>query len=852
MALTVPEVKSFVVDAQRARSGWLIMAEKSWNEIKKISPNRRMVSISPNSTFRRSRYPAWYSIYKIRQPLLLSRVGIPIGRDTTQDGNDNVGATAAICFERLVTNLAKNTDFFDTNAAVRDDFLTTNVGQGRLYYERDEIKQKVKEYIEPVPNEDQTDVTFISADGEVIESDDILEDDDGFFIEHDRIVEIENEKICFEPVLYKDWLVDPDIRRYNRCRRMAFVEHYSEPEFIEIFGKAAFAKLPKPDQKDDQSQPKKQTIKVYEYWDAYEKEVVWLPDLGEDFVKPLDYLSPYPNEDLLGEDDSNGLYNLDRFFPCPDPLIMNQSTDEFWPVPEYYQLQEIFQDIHTIFARMVALTRGIRVRLMFDNNVEGLQAALNEAAEGDCFGIANLTQALVTAGGKLDNVVQYIPVKESIEGLNQLYLALEQRLNIVYKLTGTSDLLQGLITDGTQRTLGERQMTEKYALNQLADPQRKMQEFVRGAYQLMGEMAIKNFKDASLDRYIMPSTLDPDDQKRYKAAMGLLKNNLKRFRIELETDSTIAINEQYDKQMRVELVNALTVALEKTANIAAQSPALVKVELHAMKFLVQGFRQGKLFQSEITEAIDNVIAEIEETPQPFNKDEAAANLKQAEIQAKSQTEQAKIATNAQLEQYKISVDAQSKEADRQLKFAVEQMKNSLETFKAQMAVSKDQAAMQLAYQKLGTDMQLAQENLSVNRDKLYVEMSKVANSKDLETFRLMLDKQVADSNAAIESQKQMLEQYWVQSDMEERWATEERLQAEHEMSEVIAQADIVAKLRPEQPKAAPISLTIQSPTPIASQESLKVKKDEFGNVKSVEAKSKKKPVTDGAKTNPKK
>lgn len=182
---------------------------------------------------------------------------------------------------------------------------------------------------------------------------------------------------------------------------------------------------------------------------------------------------------------------------------------------------------------------------------------MNELSEADAIGITNLSQALTNAGGSLENVCQYIPVDKVINTLSQLYTALEQRLNIIYKLTGTSDLLQGLITDPTERTYGERQMLEKYARNQLEEPQRKMAEFMANSYELMAEMALKNFKEASLDEYIMPSTLDPVHQQNYRAAIALLKNNRRRFRIELETDSTIALNEQYDKQSRLELARGL-------------------------------------------------------------------------------------------------------------------------------------------------------------------------------------------------------------------------------------------------------------------------------------------------------
>lgn len=729
MTITIEEAKAFIEDAKKARANWLSMAERSWDEIKKLQKNGRLWSVTPSSMKKRSKYPAWYSIFKIRQPLLLSRVGIPIGKDTTQDGNDNIGATAAICLERLAVNLARSFNFFDVMCSARDDFLATCFGMVRAYYERDEIKERVKERITPQQDEMTGEIVFIDSMGETVETDEIYQDDEGYYLEHEEVVAVDNEKVCLEPVLYRDVYIDPDIRRFNRCKRLAFCEHYSVPEFKHIFGTQAYLDLSNPDKENvgaSEAAPKRQSIKVYEYWDEYEEECLWWAENGTKFIKPKDYYMPN-NEEMLEGEKLNGLYNLEKFFPCPAPLITNQSTDEFWPVPEYYQLIEIFEDIHTIFSRMITLTRAIRTRLLFDNNVEGLQEALNEASEADAFGVPNLGQSLVSAGGSLDAVVQYIPVEKLIQGLGQMYDALEQRLNIVYKLTGTSDLLQGLVTDPTQRTLGERQMTEKYALNQIAEPQRKMQEFVRDGYQLICEMALKNFKDESLDRYIMPSTLAPDHKERYKAAMGMLKQDQKRFRIELETDSTIALNEDYDKKMRVELVTSLTAGLEKCAAIAESSPALIVPELHALKYLIQGFRQGKMFQNEITMSIDNVIkqAEAAKMTPPFNKEQADNELSKQRLQLETNKAQMEF----QLEGARFQMEQQKTQAEAQLAT----FKAQLESYRAQNDTAYKSEQLAIEKQIKSIEGQIAIYTFQLEREKAGVEIqNKMADNARLE------------------------------------------------------------------------------------------------------------------------
>jgi len=837
--LTIEEAKAFIEDAKKARRDWLTVADRSWNEIKRKQRNTRLFSNTPNSSRRRQKYPLWWSIFKIRQPLILSRVGIPIGKDTTQDGSDNIGATAALCYERLAINLAKTFDFFDVMSAVRDDGIATNFGQVRAYYERDEVREPVRERITPQQDEETGEIAFYDSFGNVVITDEIGQDDEGYFIETDELIDVENEKICLEPVLYKDILIDPDVRRWERVKRIAFCEHYSERQFAEVFGRAALSTLPSDsDDKSnsDESAKKAPAIKVWEYWDLYEGECYWFADEGQGFIKPKEY--PGKDDEDYAEDlkEKRGPYDLDSFFPCPPPFVLNKPTDDFWPVPEFAQLEDLIDDIHQIFTRMVSVTKAIRVRLLFDNNVNGLQEALNELSEADAIGVPNLAQSLANAGGTLDAVVQFIPVEQLINGLNQLYGALEQRLNVCYKLTGTSDLLQGFVTDQTDRTFGERQLQEKYALNQISEAQAKMQEFVRASYELICQMALRNFKDASLEQYILPRTLPPDHQPRYQAALDLLKSKTKRFRIELETDSTIALNEEYDKARRLELVNTMTAAIEKVASIAQSSPKLVVVELHALKFLIQGFRQGKMFQNEITAAIDQVIEAAKTAEAPFNKDETAAQLKREELQIQQAIQQYKIQSDERLEVAKLN-QAQGMESMRvqleQFKLnqdaAAAQIQQQLEAYKVQSQSAEASAELQLGYEKLKSEMAAQQQMLQLRSDELILQLRKLTDERDATQFQQMLDARVAEYEMQLRAAQQQLDAVRSDLDIKERVMTEQRLQAEHQLEQLRASLELQgARIgQISSTPAAPPVVNVTLPTPVVKRR-LKVARDESG------------------------
>ena len=88
--ITIEEARGFIADADEARKEWLALADRSWDELKKVNK----LKVKKIGSRKNIKYPVWWSIFKIRQPLVLSRAGIPIGKDTTQDGSDHIGATA--------------------------------------------------------------------------------------------------------------------------------------------------------------------------------------------------------------------------------------------------------------------------------------------------------------------------------------------------------------------------------------------------------------------------------------------------------------------------------------------------------------------------------------------------------------------------------------------------------------------------------------------------------------------------------------------------------------------------------------------------------------------------------------
>ena len=790
-SITIEEVRKFVADAKKYRDDWLNIANRSWNEIRKKNKRGKLYGGNDLERARRwARYPLWWSTLQIREPITLSRLPIPVIKDT--QGDDPFGRTACIVGERLARGILKTFDAITEFQAGNTDFLVTDIGWGRVCYRMTEVKEEIKTRLqeiqqEPPPQEQPMEgepppqeqppmpPIFITPEGEQIYEP--LFDEFGAYIKTGEQADVEQEEVYFEAGQYCGLLMD-DVNRYAKSTRIAFEYSYSYREFKEKFGKAALEKITTADiEEHKMGKP----LTVYEYHDKILKEVRFFADNSDDFFQPKGMSS--------GESvDNSDLYGLSGFFPCVSPLVINAPTDEFWPTPEFFQVADILELIHNIVGRMTLLTKAIRVRFFFDSSIPALKQLVGEAGEGSGIGIPNLEQALMNGKGSLANLVAYMPVDEMITGLKNMYDAFSQQTNMYYQVTGISDLLRGQTSDG-DKTYGERQLEGKFALNRIEPRQRKVQEWIKDNYQLLMEMALKMFSDQTLDDYITPQTLDKEDQQRYVAALELLKANKRsRFRMDFETDATININQQWKKQQAVELANTLTKAMEATARTAETQPELAKTELHVLKHLIGEFSDGKLFIDEIQDSIQQVIDKMAQ-PQPEepNIDMQKLELEGARFQFEQQKQSAQdrfreieIQSKERIEIEKINRDDRLANIEAQITQFKIQGEQALKNAELQGKFEGNAANLEKEYQKISADISLAQQELSLKRDQLLVELRKVADKKEVDQFASMIDERVLGFEEQLKSAQFELEKNNSALDLKERYLTEQRLQAEHQ------------------------------------------------------------------------
>lgn len=814
--LTIADVKQFIADARKKQEPFKNIADRSWREIEKRNKKGALYGGNDLDAARRwTKFPLWWSCWKIRQPLTFARLPIPVLKDT--QGDDPFGRTACVLGERLTRGILKTFEAFPELSSSIDDFLITDFGFARAFYRKSECVEEERVRIQEIqqlpemgpdgmPMQDMQPMPpiFVTPDGAEVDQAQILEDEMGPYILSGQNVTVENEEVYLEAGLYSSLLVDPDVRKWNAVTRLAFEYHYSYREFIEKFGQEALKKLSITDIKEHRTG---KPIVVFEYHDKFLKEVRWFAENSEDFFQPSEVANITAIKEVDGKQvesvDNSDLYGLSGFFPCTEPLLINSSTREFWPTPEYFQICDILDDIHNIVGRMFLLTKAIRVRFMFDSSIQALNSLIGETGEGGALGVPNLEKSLMNGKGSLSNLVAYFPVTEMIEGLTNMYNAFEQRLDMFYQITGLSDLIRGQTNPDSDKTFGERQMEGKFALNRQEPRQRKAQEWIKDNYQLMMEMALKMFSDKSLDEYITPQTLDQEDKDRYLPSLELLKNNKKRrFRVDFETDSTIATNEQWKRQQAIETANVITKMQESIAKTAQEMPELVESQLKLMEHVVGELTDGKLFFDEIKDSIQQVIDKVNQPKQPeFNKEQEQLKLDGARFQFDQQKQikedefrQLEIQANQTIEIEKIKRDDRMANIESQLSLYKINADSQAKQMELSANIEESRANLEKEYQQLNAEITTTREELTIKKEALIVELRKIADQKDVDTFQAMLDARVVKFEEALATSQHELEKTKMMLDEKEKYATEQRLQSEHALAIHTAKLDTIHSL----------------------------------------------------------
>lgn len=191
------------------------------------------------------------------------------------------------------------------------------------------------------------------------------------------------------------------------------------------------------------------------------------------------------------------------------------------------------------------------------------------------------------------------------------------------------------------------------------------------------------------------SPLPPGSPVTIDAVMRLLRDNASRkFRVDIETDSTIAGDQAQERQDRMSLIEALTKLIETWGPIVTAQPIMAPLAAELMQFAVRAFRVGRQLEQVIEETAEKFMeAAGQPKPPPQPNPDELIKLKGIEAKVAAEIQKAQIGVQ------QAQVDAQATMASHhvdmaglQAKTQADQQKAALDANQSQMDARNEQAS----------------------------------------------------------------------------------------------------------------------------------------------------------------
>lgn len=523
---------------------------------------------------------------------------------------------------------------------------------------------------------------------------------------------LEYEQVMCDHVQWDDFRHGPG-KTWDKVPWVAYRHRLTRKEAVDKFGKELGSKLkldtpadPEINNMSDAATAELfKTAEVWEIWDKDAKEVVFVAESVLD--QPLKKVP-----DPLG---------LQGFFPSPKPVYAIEDTSSLIPLPLYEQYREQAEELDRVSTRINKVVDAIRVRGIYDATLHEL-ATIMDATDNDLIPAENVT-ALLERGG-LEKAIWFLPIQQLAAVLKELYIQREATKQVIYELTGISDIVRG--STDPRETKGAQEIKAQWGTQRLQRMQREFQRYARDLIRIKTEIIAEKFQPETLAQ--MTSIKFPSLQEKQQAQMQLQQGQmeiqrglrqpgppppelqevlskpafeeviqlmrsdaLRSFRIDIETDSTIAASMEGEMSGLTEVLTGIMQFADGV--MPAIQSGMFPVE--AAKEIIMTICRRSRMGNAVEDALEKIQA-----PQG----DPAAKAEEAKVQAEQQKQEADMQAAQMKAQFEQQLEQQRMQAEQQREQARLQMEERLAMLEMQQEARLEQLRAQAQAQ---TDLLIA-------------------------------------------------------------------------------------------------------------------------------------------------
>lgn len=458
---------------------------------------------------------------------------------------------------------------------------------------------------------------------------------------------------------------------------------------------------------------------VREIWDKDSRKVL--------FIAPS-----YKDAPLKNADDPLGLTG---FYPIPKPLYAIETSDDLTPVIPYHIYRDQAEELERVSRRIMALVESIKSCGAYDGSMQEI-AKLAEADDNELVPIENVARY---AEKGIEGGITWWPMDSAVKALAQLVEHRESIKQVIYEITGISDILRGQ-TEANE-TATAQNIKQQWGSLRIQLKQGAIQKYARDLFRLKAEIIATKFDWKTIE--LMTGLSYPDQAMKQQAQLvaqqmqqaqqpvpeniqkviekpareeveQLLRSDaMRNFRVDVESDSTIRADMTRNQQN-------MTLFLQGTAQFAqAMGPIVMTFKemtpavLEVYTAFARNFKLGK--QAE--DALDGVADKAKvmaDQPQPPDPAQQAEQAKLAAEQQKMQAEMAMKEKELELKRQEMEMGLQQKQAELDLKRQELELKAQAQ--EQELAMKREEMAqkIQLEAQQAEHDQKLKEYEVQQN------------------------------------------------------------------------------------------------------------------------------------------
>lgn len=467
------------------------------------------------------------------------------------------------------------------------------------------------------------------------------------------------------------------------------------------------------------SEEDKDDCTVWEFWDKATNKVYFLSE-------------EWQRKQLRVTEDPLGMEN---FYPTPGLLCMTMRSGKMLPIPLFNYYRNQADELNRVTVRLNKVLAAIKVRGVYNGLLgEDLKKLLSDADTENALEAATEAGLLAQNGG-FDKQIWMLPIEKLIVVATQLYQARESIKQVIYEITGISDIIRG--SSVASETATAQDLKAKWGTVRLRRMQTVVSNYARDLFRMSvdcGSDHISPDKWKAITQLPIPTQAEQIQARQqleheqalaaaqqmpgmppqppqppnpalmaaaqspvtWETLLAKIKNDLNRtYVVNIQTSSTIDLDTAQDKSEVTEFMNAMGQLMAPLGGLVTLGPT----GMEAAKAILIAVCQRFKFGIDIAE----VIAKVQAPPPAPPENKGPPPPTPAELQAIEQEAQSKIL----VAQNRIQV-------------------SNAETALALKKAENDQIRLTTDQQLMGYEIQQAQLRLEEQRVKLAAQKAKPA------------------------------------------------------------------------------------------------------------------------------